>query len=258
MTNHIKGILFDKDGTLLDFNRTWLPPYRRAAEYLHARFGRRADPDRLLACGGFIAESEKWLPDSTLASGSNREIIDLWVGAIGQPVDSADRRALEAIFELSDGAHVPAVDDMKSLFAELRGGGFTLGLATMDTEDNARRLLRVVGAEALFDFVCGADSGHGVKPEPGMALAFCRACGLRGDQVVMVGDSPKDLNMGRNADLALTVGVLTGAHEAADLAPCADLVLESIVGLKAALGENRGDVPAGRRRIRAGGRPGIA
>ena len=235
----IKGILFDKDGTLLDFNRTWIPPYRQAAEYLHARFGESADPGGLLARGGFIAESETWLPDSPLASGSNREIIDFWAEMIGQPLTEADRQALESIFALPAEAYIPVLDDMKSLFVELRQCGIKLGVATMDNQSNAHSMLRAIGIEALFDFVCGADSGHGVKPEAGMALAFCRDCGLRSSQVIMVGDSPKDLNMGRNAGVALTVGVLTGAHTEADLAPRADRVLESIAGLKSVIDEDR-------------------
>ncbi len=231
----IKGILFDKDGTLLDFNRTWLAPYRRAAEYLHARFGERADPDELLARGGFIAESQTWQPDSPLASGSNREIIDFWSEAMGQSIERADRDALESIFTLSAEQYAPAVDDMAALFAALRRDDMVLGLATMDNESNARLMLCALGVEALFDFVCGADSGHGVKPDAGMALAFCRACRLRSGEVMVVGDSPKDLNMGKNAGVALTVGVLTGAHTAADLA-CADRVLNSIAEVPAVVG----------------------
>ncbi len=237
----IQGILFDKDGTLLDFNRTWLGPYRRAAAYLAGRFGARADPERLLARGGFIAESQSWLPDSPLASGCNREIIECWARVIGSPLDRAAQRALESIFTLPPGACAPVVADLPALFAGLRSGGVKLGLATMDSEANARGLLRTLGAEAQFDFVCGADSGHGVKPEAGMALAFCRACGLRGDQVLLVGDSPKDLRMGRNAGVALAVGVLSGAHDEAALAPWADLVLDSIAGLKAVVDGGRGN-----------------
>ena len=189
----------------------------------------------LLARGGFIAKTETWRADSPLASGHNREIIEFWGGIIGQPLGGAERRAVEEIFTLPPGGYVPVMDnpdDLSALLAELRRSGIRLGLATMDNESNARSMLRAIGAEALFDFVCGADSGHGVKPEAGMVLAFCRACGLRCDQVMMVGDSPRDLNMGRNAGVALTVGVLTGAHSEADLAPRADLVLESIAELK--------------------------
>ena len=239
--NAIKGILFDKDGTLLDFNRTWLAPYRRAAAYLHARFGARAEADELLARGGFIAATETWRADSPLASGSNQDIIDLWADVIGKPIGLAEQRALAEILTLDTNQHIPAVDDMPALFAELRGRGLTLGVATMDTETNARRMLVEAGIDASVDFVCGADSGHGVKPEAGMALAFCRACGLRAAEVMVVGDSPKDLNMGKNAGVALTVGVLTGAHAAADLAR-ADCVLASIADLPGALiNFNRGE-----------------
>ena len=237
--NTIKGILFDKDGTLLDFNRTWLGPYRRAVEYLQGRFGKIADADMLLARGGFIAEDQTWRADSPLASGSNQEIIEFWKSIIGPTFTDADRRALVSFFTLPPGGYAPVVDDLKSLFAELRQPDLQFGLATMDDEANAHDMLQGLGVEALFDFVCGADSGYGVKPQAGMALAFCRACGLRSDQIIMVGDSPKDLNMGRNAGVALNVGVLTGAHSEADLAPWADLVLDSIVGLKAVINEGR-------------------
>ena len=30
----------------------------------------------------------------------------------------------------------------------------------------------------MFDFICGADSGFGAKPAPGMVRAFCRTLGV--------------------------------------------------------------------------------
>ncbi|MGI9311293.1 MAG: HAD family hydrolase [bacterium] len=237
--NEIKAILFDKDGTLLDFNRTWLEPYWRAARYLQARFGARADADALLARGGFIAKSQSWKPDSTLASGSNDEIIALWESIIGEPLRH-HRRAIDDILTLPRNAYAPAVDDLGRLLASLRRRGLKLGLATMDRERSAHDMLRALRADAFFDFVCGDDSGHGVKPQPGMALAFCRACGVRAQQMMMVGDSPRDMQMGRSAGAALNVGVLTGAHGAADLAPCADAVLASIAELDALLDDRGG------------------
>lgn len=234
----IQGILFDKDGTLIDFNRTWLPRYRHATAYLHARFGKRAAAHKLLAYGGFIAESETWQADAPLACGSSQEIIEVWAAAIGEPIAKEVRQDLERILTLPADAYVPVVAEMESLLAELRASGIKLGLATMDSQANAHHMLEATGIEVLFDFVCGADSGFGVKPGVGMVQEFCRICELRSHQVMMVGDSLKDMDMGRNAGVALNVGVLSGVHAAAILAPRADLVLDNIAGLPAVVTPN--------------------
>ena len=75
------------------------------------------------------------------------------------------------------------------------------------------------------------DSGHGVKPEAGMVLAFCEQTGLSADTVVVVGDNRHDIEMGRNANAGLCVGVLTGTSTRADLESIADIVLDDISGL---------------------------
>ena len=229
------GILFDKDGTLLDFNRTWLAPYRRAAACLQAKFGARADANMLLARGGFIAKTQTWRADSVLASGSNDEIIACWAETIGIPLDKQTRDDIMQCFTLRKSDYAPVLDDLPGFFTELKTTyGCRIGVATMDAEVNAMTMLRAFGATASVDFVCGADSGFGVKPAPGMALAFCRACNLQPGQIAVVGDSPVDMRMARAAG-ARAIGVLTGAHAAAALTPLADKVIADIGQLPAVL-----------------------
>ncbi|MCH8036364.1 MAG: HAD family hydrolase, partial [Proteobacteria bacterium] len=53
----IKGILFDKDGTLLDYAATWMKANRVAA--LAAAGGDRALGERLLIAGGYDPERDR-------------------------------------------------------------------------------------------------------------------------------------------------------------------------------------------------------
>jgi phosphoglycolate phosphatase len=64
-----------------------------------------------------------------------------------------------------------------------------------------------------------------------MISAFCEQTGISSEQVVVVGDNRHDIEMGRNADAGICVGVLTGTSERSDLESIADIVLDDIRNL---------------------------
>ena len=104
-------------------------------------------------------------------------------------------------------------------------------MATADSHQGILNTLRAFDVLDEFDFLAGYDSGHGVKPEAGMVLAFCAETGLEVESVVVVGDNRHDIEMGRNAGAGLCVGVLTGTSTRQELESIADVVLDGISSL---------------------------
>ncbi len=218
----IRGILFDKDGTLFDFRATWGAWSRRLLEQLAAETG--TEPERLGRAVGYDLATGSFAPDSAVISHTVSEIAALLLPHLpGVEAEAlVDRmNLLSAEAEL-----VPAVP-LPPLFERLRAMGLRIGLVTNDGEAPARAHLAWAGVDGFFDFVAGFDSGHGAKPEPGPLLAFAGAEGLLPSEVVMVGDSRHDLDAGRAAGMQV-VAVLTGVAEAGELAPAADAVLPDI------------------------------
>ena len=229
----IAGILFDKDGTLLDYHRTWMPVNREAA--LAAAGGDRALSERLLVLAGYDAAEDRVLADSPLAAWSTAEIAELWATEVPGSSGAALTPVMEAIFVGSGRTGAVPVTDLAALFGRFKARGLALGVATHDSHAGAEGSLAPFGVLEQLDFVAGYDSGHGTKPGPGMVQGFCAATGLRPGDVAVVGDNLHDLDMGRSAGAALAIGVLTGTSGAADLAAHADHVLDDIGALEALL-----------------------
>ena len=77
----IRGVLFDKDGTLIDFFQTWAPAYEQAAHHVARGDARLAE--HLLTLGGRDPATKRFRPESPLASGTNEQITRLWAAAAG-------------------------------------------------------------------------------------------------------------------------------------------------------------------------------
>lgn len=225
----IRGILFDKDGTLVDYESTWSPINRRVASL--AAGGDPALARRLLELGGYDARLGRTRGGSLLAAAHTREIAQAWIDA-GAPFDVDDlTHRMDVVF--AEGAHdsVP-VTDVAALFDRLRARGLALGVATSDGVRAARATLARLGLRPEDLFVAGYDSGFGSKPQPGMVRGFCAATGLKPAQVIVVGDNTHDLEMAHAAGCAGALGVLSGTGVEAELAARACAVLPSIDSLE--------------------------
>jgi phosphoglycolate phosphatase len=229
----IKGILFDKDGTLIDVNGTWVPFYR---ELLRAEFGAvDGEAEAMMEQAGYDRKTGRFLPDTILASGTTQQLVGVWWpdATPAQRVRIGAR--LDHQYAPMARAFLRPLFDLTPLLEDLKGAGFALGIGTNDSEISARGHVQALGVSHLFDLVIGADSVAVPKPSGDMVRHFARACTLSCTEIAMVGDNAHDMEEARNGGAGLAVAVLTGNAGRAHVSALADHVLESVTGLPALL-----------------------
>ena len=223
MSITIKGVLFDKDGTLFKYGNTWQIWCDLVIEALA---GKDFKLQKALAdvCG-YDIETKTFTPGSLVVNASAHEINLAWA----EIHPDLDYKQIEAIgVEKLQNLPVIPVCDLSEMIASLKALGMRVGCATNDFESSAKTQLNEAGIDKQFDFICGFDSGFGAKPGPGMLMAFAEKCGIKPLEVAMVGDSTHDLHCARSAGAALCVGVLTGPAKAEDIEGHADVLLGSV------------------------------
>ena len=226
-------VVFDKDGTLIEFDAMWAgwsadlaTNLERASgipirEALFGMLGFDPVSGRVLAGGGLAAT-----PMARL-----RDLTRVLLVAAGLGESAADAALDEAWHAPDPVALAHPLADLPGLFARLRGSGKHIAVATSDDRDPTERTLAALGLTELIDAVVCADDGIAVKPAPDMVVQLCSQLGIEPARTAVVGDSAADLEMGRRAGAGLVVGVLTGVGEVTHLEPVADLVVASVADL---------------------------
>jgi phosphoglycolate phosphatase-like HAD superfamily hydrolase len=233
LPHSIKAVVFDKDGTLIDFDAMWGDWITDLARHLEAAAYVSIAP-QLFEAVGFDAATGEVAPTGPLAIATMTEIREL-AGAV---LRAAGLSAASAAAAIQAGWHIPdpvalarPLADLPALFGALRARGLRIAVATTDDRAPTLATLEALGIAPLVDALACGDDGRPIKPAPDAILALCQQLGVAPAQAAMVGDTTADLRMGRAAGAGLTIGVLSGVGSAELLAPLADLLLPSVAEL---------------------------
>jgi phosphoglycolate phosphatase-like HAD superfamily hydrolase len=223
-------VIFDKDGTLIEFHAMWGGWAVTLADDLRQATGREIERP-LFEMLGFNAATGTVLPHGGLAATPMARLRDRTRDVLieeGLSETEADRALASAWHAPDPVVLATPLADLGALFARLRRDGRKVGVATSDDRDATERTLAALGVADAVDAIVCADDGMPVKPSPEMVHRLCAATGMLVGRAAVVGDSPADMRMGRSAGAGRTIGVMTGVGSRADLDPLADLVIDSV------------------------------
>jgi phosphoglycolate phosphatase len=225
----IKGILFDKDGTLIDFNRTWLPVVTQLAQGIAA--GDPVQARALVEQGGYDWGQQRFRSGSVVAAGTIEDLVDLWHPGLGTDERTRRVKVYDGLAVSEGAARAVAFDGLHDALALLVQRGFILGIATNDSEAGARATATALELGDLFTAIIGYDSVARAKPHADQLQLFAEQTGLLPAQIAMVGDNPHDLEMAHAAGAGLAIGVLSGNSTRAELEALSDVILDGVVDL---------------------------
>lgn len=216
-----RAILFDKDGTLLDFMQLWgkwvetllslMEGYlfsidiEKKMATLPSLLGIKYDEQ------GLMIDYDRTGP---LAMGTEEEITSLlaWqLYEVGVPWDEGlklvARFSSTAMVEVKKLRPAQPIVGICELLESCRNSGILLGVVTSDRTSEAVEHLGWVELSSYFKSMVGRDRVTHGKPDPEMVILACRELGVSPNEVVVIGDSNVDMRMGKAAGVMMTIGL---------------------------------------------------
>ena len=249
----IQAILFDKDGTLLDFAYTW----GYWGEQLLARFSTLLEERGVPAISIDLAEFRGIKPaaehadsgyeydrNGPLAMGTIHDLLSIlsWQG-YRSGLSWADAKLLvnscrdyadDALEQFKIVKILPGVIDF---LEQCRKNGIIMAVVTADETAAARKHLEWLDMAHYFSAVIGTDQVERGKPFPDMVMLACRELSLSCAQVAVIGDTNGDMKMAKSAGVAVAIGIAGTDGDGRALLPNADTVITAYRELNIREGE---------------------
>lgn len=237
---NVDAIIFDKDGTLIDFDAFWVTVSRNAISDVLKELGREDIPicEILTAFGVHDGITDI---NGVLCKGTYAQLGQIVYDILNEhgcniSCDEAVKCVVDAYSKNSDSGEVkPTCPDLAGILRALKNRNIKLAVVTTDNAQITHKCLKELGIESLFDKIYTDDGKTPVKPAPDCAFDFCRLTGVKKERMVMVGDTMTDVTFAKNAGIPV-IGVAKTPQNRALLESYADAVISDISGLCDILG----------------------
>ncbi len=223
----IRGIVFDKDGTLLSYERFWVPVATAVVQHIcEAHTLPESVTDPLLEAIGTHNGVAGLLCHGTY--GEITEAFNTVLRHVGRTVELTVSEVADTFAACTEyGELIPTCEDPATILNNLRARGIYLGLVTSDNAALTAVCLQALGLEGIFDCILTDDGISPAKPDPHHMNTFLQRFGLSPDEVIMVGDTPIDMVFARNSGTH-AIGVAENEASAQILAPLAEQIIRDI------------------------------
>ena len=237
----LKGIIFDKDGTLFDYGEVWGPLLSRAvskglsnASLSEERKGRCMN-DFMKILG--VDENGNTYPDGIIFRHDKKitatfRVLSLCLRyrlspfMVGHAMFAFMKKSDLGLEERIENMEFPGV---REVFEEAYGRGYILGIVTNDTADSTRIFLDKMGISQYISFIRTKDNSAHQKPNPATIREFCEEKGLESAEVAIVGDTIVDMEFAHLGKAGYAVAVLTGSGDVEGLEKHADAVYPTLM-----------------------------
>jgi HAD superfamily hydrolase (TIGR01549 family) len=185
MKKPVKAIIWDLDGTLIDFKIDYIRSRKKAIEILKDY----NVPKNILTVKSSIIENVIYAKEFFEKSGFSKKKIKKILAEIDKTIIKIEHEAaLEANI-------ITGIDKVLE-FAKSRN--LKQAIFTFNTKKNTIISLKKAKISQYFDFIVGRDKIENLKPHPDHLNYICGKLNVKSDEILVIGDTNRDIEAALN------------------------------------------------------------
>jgi len=199
----IKAIVWDLDGTIVDFKIDWIRARKEVIKFLKMH----GVPKDILTINSSILDNIRMARKYFENSSYDSHTIEIIIRDVDKLVSDIE---FEAAIQAT------AVKGIENVLEFGKQKNLKQAIYTYNTHKNASMSLEKTGLIKYFDLIVGRDGVKNAKPHPDHLLTICNQLNLTPSEILVIGDTHRDIEGALNVG-AKSIGIKTKVSQISNI-----------------------------------------